>query len=249
MSFLELYASAPRGDALAELTASPELREWARWIGIQNELRGGTLEGRLDLERVNFIGEQGDAVVFGLDAVAEFDYTPEGGETTELRYLFLGPAAVAPSDGGWGVVDITRDGTSLASTVSIIDSTGTSELGVSVSMSSVFRSQSSTFANMVIRNGAAQPLELLDRPTLYVADVPIPANNATYEPPMTVEPGEEVAVSAGFPTPTPAAPEAVLVRIRVGDTRATLTFSFPAGSFPPPQGPSGPDPQSSPNAS
>ncbi len=164
-NFLEGYAGSQQDDArlLEQSVAGPRLREWVRWIKVQNDNRTGTVEGRTVIRSIEVLGPHGtagDQYLMQVDAIVHFTATEPGAKPQTIDRQVLGQALVArTASGGWGVADIIRDGQQLRLQIHTLPPTiVTSSHGLTVRAKSVFIFGTTWVVNLVVDNRSATPL-------------------------------------------------------------------------------------------
>jgi hypothetical protein len=121
-AFVDSYAHEPRsGTALIELSAPAWLQDWARWVLAERFAQAVAFDGTISGDPIisSISGPlqtrpNVDTALIGVDAKADFTFTPTAAEPQHEVRSFLGPAAISrAADGTWQVEDITLDGIQL----------------------------------------------------------------------------------------------------------------------------------------
>ncbi len=167
IAFLRAYAAAPQDDAagLAPLVATDKLADWVHWLGVQNREFAGTIHGSLELRSVQVAGFRDIQGALGIQVnvtgTVTFDYAPAGGQPFQRTRLLDGPillVRVAPGD--WRVVDLTRDGRSLVSGITIFPNLAQTIRGVYVRIDSLFQFSPEWQFNLVVENHSGHDITI-----------------------------------------------------------------------------------------
>lgn len=168
LAFLSAYADSPTKGVgeLRDLVAGPDLRSWVTWLGVQNREFDGTIEGTVDLRSASFTASvpirDGVGAQVDLSASVTFAFSPAGGDPTFERTRILdGPITLLQTGtAGWKVVDVTRDGASMAAGITRFDGQTHRLAGVSVRLDSVFRFVPNWQFNLVVTNASDATIAL-----------------------------------------------------------------------------------------
>jgi len=253
IEFLHAYANAPHDDAagLAPLVATDKLADWVHWLAVQNREFDGTIDGSLQIRSVRVAGFRDIQGALGIQVdvvgAVTFDYAPAGGAPFR-RTRLLGPillVRVAPAD--WRVVDLTRDGRSLVSGITIFPQLAQTIRGVYVRIDSLFQFSPSWQFNLVVENHSGHNIAI-DAPDVALTLRAKAAGRTRVSGVLTrslarVPAGSAVQGSIAFPEQTTARGLLLSIPFRLGGGRL-VSFDFPLGGLvtPAPAAPASPSP-------
>ncbi|MEX0833000.1 MAG: hypothetical protein WD276_03870 [Actinomycetota bacterium] len=251
VDFLHAYADAADDDAksLKNVVAEGPLTHWAKWLAVQNENLPGQHTGAVAIEDISFVefasSENGPLIArFRIKAQVVQTYVPVNGDPRQAGHDFNGFMELAQrGQGEWVVLDVTRDGASLAGAVGKFPDAEQIHSGVTVRLDSMFRFPSVWEFNFRVKNdsGSRAGVNAL---TTFLDE---PGNASGAGPPVDAEwasPSLSAIPSGGtrtgivnFPAQPDMGPKLnVLITFRIGGR--TVSFFFPVDLRPAPASPS-----------
>ena len=161
IAFLQAYAGAPQdgGEALQSFPGSPAVLRWAHWFGVQNQEFPGTATGKVSIEDIGpavTVEDPGGPPLRTIEvrATATFTYTPDGGKPIQVVRSLNGPISmVRARDGRWLVVDFTRDGSPISSSILGFHHLIATVHGVQMRVDSLIADRDSVQLGLIVRNG------------------------------------------------------------------------------------------------
>ncbi len=254
IAFLHAYADAPHDDAaaLAPLVATDKLADWVHWLAVQNREFDGTIEGSLEIRSVRVAGFRDLQGALGIEVdvsgAVRFDYAPAGAAPFQRTRSLDGPillVRVAPAD--WRVVDLTRDGQSLVSGITVFNQLAQTIRGVYLRIDSLFQFSPSWQFNVVVENHSGHGIAI-DAPDVALTLRAGPGGRTRVGGVLTpslarVPDGRAVQGSIAFPEQTTAEGLRLSIPFRLAGG-GRVTFDFPLGGLvtPAPAAPSSPSP-------
>jgi hypothetical protein len=196
--FLEAYADSSRDiEPLQRAVGGSDLREWVRWLEVQNQ--EVVLEGEVDVGRVRVLEVSDGFAAVGVDAAVRFTL-PDG---QVLVRRFESPFFLADEGpgGGWVVFDAVRDGRSMQESIGLLrPPTRVRKDGVTLEVSSVFRFSAGTLVNLVVENSGQRPVEVdPEASTLETTALPAPGSATNSGLARPIQPGDRVEGMIEFP--------------------------------------------------
>jgi hypothetical protein len=162
IGFLEGYAGASQDDGAALRQAvqggPPELSNWVHWLVVQNRSNPGELTGTVRIAGIRFDGPtqiQGTipGAVFQLDAGVQLTYRPPDAAPVIRTHDFSGQALVFLHESGdWGIWDVTRDGQSMAESISLLDDVVLQDRDATLRIDSIFAFGPLVTFNVLVEN-------------------------------------------------------------------------------------------------
>lgn len=233
VAFLTAYAESGGGTRdLAALVAGPSLRDWVRWLHIQNSGLGPALAGRTSVRGLRIVSLSPDAAVASVDATVTLTLETDG-ETTVSDRVFQSPVILVRTGkgpGSWAILDVSRDGRSMVDSIAVIDPPARrSRNRIRLEVVSVYRFTSGTAVNLRLHNRGSRPLQIDRRATLLQASGRLlQASGASPSLRDSVEPGTTVEGAVNFGTvPTTFVPE--LLTLNLG--HSSITVRLPTEAF------------------
>jgi len=133
-AFVRAYARDTGADVadLRRLVGTSRLRSWAHWLGVQNDAFPGTITGTVVGDEIgpaapfSVPGVPGsESILRQVDvrATVTFRLEPAKGAPFSVTRSLDGPMRLVqdPSDGGWRVLDFTRDGIPLSRVFEVVE--------------------------------------------------------------------------------------------------------------------------------
>jgi hypothetical protein len=234
IDFLNGYAAASqdRGVSLERTIGSRSLQHWAHWVTVQFEELEGEVTGDVEIREVKPVDQAvlGDlpALEVSVDATVSLALELPDGQVDRESHEFVGIATLLQRDTGyWVLLDITRDGRSLADSIALQQETREVD-GIRVELASVFAFSTVIMANLVVHNGSDGPIRInLKSSAMRVGTVDVSPRAITPTLSGKLAPGETAEGSIFFQTadlPPPNAEDAVtvLVGLRRGPGKPTV---------------------------
>ena len=197
-AFLRAYARSADdgGRSLMPLVEGSLAREWAHWVGVQNDAFPGTIEGSLQLGHLGAAfpvraedGSLDDLVAYGVvvRASVTFEPTDEAGEAVPplVRSMDGLVVMVQGPEGAFRVINFVRDGRRLDEFFQVFDGATERRKGVTVEVRSLIQLERWQFG-IEITNDTDRPLRVL--PDLTALLTP-EAEVASSEQPLITFPG------------------------------------------------------------
>ncbi len=133
LAFIQAYAETPADgpDRLAALIATPTLKLWTHWLGVQDQEFPGTADGSAHIADIgtvmpaDFAKDVPGAELYRdveVDAQERFAFTPDRGKAFDVVRALNGPIRMVQGrPGQWRVVDFIRDGVPMSATFQAIE--------------------------------------------------------------------------------------------------------------------------------
>jgi hypothetical protein len=241
-AFLRAYASSGTdgGRALQPLVEGSLAREWAHWVGVQNEAFPGTIEGSLQLGHLGHAfpvraedGSLDDLVAYGVQIRASVTFTLEGETGEEVPPLVRSMdglvVMIQGSDGAFRVINFARNGRRLDEFFQVFDGAREQRKGVIVEVRSLIQLERWQFG-IEITNETDRPLRVVPDLTALLTAQQDPANPD--EPlvtfPRRIPPGESAEGLVSFVAPAAAGELDLQVAVAGPDGEATgFVFEVP----------------------
>lgn len=240
VDFLDAYAHSADdgGTALQRTVAGDKLSDWVHWLTVQNQSFPGTISGSVELRSLNYllaIPTQGTlAARIDLGATVRFQYAPDQGQPFSADRIMDGVATLVlrnPAD--WGVLDITRDGRSMADAIQVFKNVSRSSAGITVKIDSLFTFQPYWSFNLVVRNGSKQTISFDPKDASLAPEHPEgeqPKKGQAVTPPLAeIRAGDTVEGSINFTTPASPDNQVLHLPLRMG--KRIVVFEFPLGAI------------------
>jgi hypothetical protein len=170
VEFLDAYANAGTdgGKELEQVVAGgpPELRDWVRWLIVQDRSNPGDLTGSARISGIrfeNFVSILGRflGATFALDAHVTLTYRPPSGSPVTINHDFTGDATVFQrGPGDWGVYDVTRDSQSMDSQIHLLSGLSVSSGGIDMHIESLWTLTPFLSFNVTVANHEAGAIGL-----------------------------------------------------------------------------------------
>jgi hypothetical protein len=241
-AFLRAYASSATdgGRALMPLVEGSLAREWAHWVGVQNDAFPGTIEGTLQLGHLGAAspvraedGSLDDLVAYGVivRATVTFGLTDENGEEVPslARSMDGMVVMIQGSDGAFRVINFVRDGLRLDEFFQVFDGARERRKGVTVEVRNLVQLERWQFG-IEITNHTDRPLRVL--PNLTALLTPQEDLASSERPLVTfpgpISPGESVEGTVSFAAPATTGELDLQVAVAGPDGEATgFVFGVP----------------------
>ena len=191
-------------------------REWAHWVGVQNDAFPGTIDGSLQLGHLGSAfpvraedGSLDDLVAYGVvvRASVTFELTDETGEQVPslVRSMDGMVVMVQGTDQAFRVINFVRDGRRLDEFFQVFDDARERRKGVTVEVRNLIHLERWQFG-IEITNDTDRPLQILPTLTALLApqDDPGDAEQPLVTFPRRISPGESAEGIVSFAAPTTA---------------------------------------------
>jgi hypothetical protein len=235
VDFVDAYAASPTEGvgALAQLVVGPELGSWVRWLNVQHQEFGGSIDAVADVRDVEFIGSvdarRAMGAQVGLSASVTFLFEPLDEEAFERARILDGLVTLLQTEkGSYRVIDLQRDGVPMSAGIELFREETRSEGAAEAALDSLFMFPPNWQFNVVVRNSGGTPLIL--EPDLVGLYVEGAAGFERLEPVITgslalVPPGMDAEGILAFPLQDSAQGRVLTLAYRSG--RKLVQFDFP----------------------
>jgi hypothetical protein len=237
IDFLEAYARSGAGvEPLAEVVGSPDLRNWAYWLGVQNTGLDLVHGGEVEVRAIQVLQVTDRTAAVAVDATVTLLLESEDGEIAPSPRIFQSPFVLArtgPDPGSWVVVDAIRDGRSMQSSILLLRPPPEARgAGTEIEVDSFFQFSAGTVANLRVRNATREPLRVVPSRSLVQVGQRVlrgAAVTATFADPLA--PGATVEGAINFPVMAPGdLPLALRVAMQ-GRTSRTVLVEIPPEAY------------------
>lgn len=254
-AFLRAYArsAVDGGRSLMPLVEGSLAREWAHWVGVQNDAFPGTIEGSLQLGHLSAAfpvraddGSLDELVAYGVvvRASVTFEPTDETGEDVPplVRSMDGMVVMIQGSEGAFRVINFVRDGRRLDEFFQVFDGARERRKGVTVEVRSLIQLERWQFG-IEITNDTDRPVRVM--PAFTALLTPGEEVVSTEQPLITfsgpIPPGGSAEGIVSFVAPLAAGELDLQVAVAGPDGEATgFVFGVPqaAGTASPSASPS-----------
>jgi hypothetical protein len=235
IDFLEAYADGRSSSTeLRPLVAGSDLENWAYWLGVQNRGLDIPGPGEVQVRALRVLLLDRESAVLGLDALVTLPIRNDNGDIERNVRTFSTPIVLRRlEDGRWAVIDVVRDGRSMADSISTLNPPATeSTRDARVEVASVFRFPTGTVVNYRIRNLGSRVERVVAEESGILAGGAAQAGVAlTASLDTPIFPGDEVEGAITYPAvDIGAVPQAVSVHL-TGAAEPNVVLALPPEAF------------------